>query len=141
MSTDFSILHDYLHEYLETGGVSGKFEKTHDTNNGEKFENVRILKMGRKLLKDEVNIKGEGGHVVNDIDGGPDKITFVRTGDEADEDFKAEPRITNTFDVEKGFVGIRPRLVQRPSSHILTRVHRDIPYHRHSHVRMSLEAE
>ena len=68
-----------LQEDLEAAGVAGEFEQPEDPDDAEELEDVRVLDVGDEVLEDEVGVEADGGHEVNDIDGGLEKITFVRT--------------------------------------------------------------
>ena len=68
-----------LQEDLEAAGVPGQLEQPQDPNDAEELEDVRILDVGHEVLEDEVGVEADGGHEVNNIDGGLEEITFVRT--------------------------------------------------------------
>ena len=71
-----------LQEDLEPAGVPGEFEKPEDPDDAEELEHVRVLDVGDEVLEDEVGVEADGGHEVNNIDGGLEEITFVWTTEE-----------------------------------------------------------
>ena len=68
-----------LQEDLQPAGVPGEFEKPEDPDDAEELEHVRVLDVGDEMLEDEVGVEADGGHEVNNIDGGLEEITFVWT--------------------------------------------------------------
>ena len=68
-----------LQEDLEPAGVTGEFEQPEDPDDAEELEHVRVLDVGDEVLEDEVGVEADGGHEVNDVDGGLEEITFVWT--------------------------------------------------------------
>lgn len=97
--------------------------------------------MGSEFLENEIDVEGQRGDIVDDVDGGPDELPLVGGADEAHQDLKGEPGIANALYVEKGFMCIRPLLVQGPSRPVVRSGDGDILYYRDPHVRMRLEAE
>ena len=71
-----------LQEDLEPAGVPGEFEQPEDPDDAEELEHVRVLDVGDEMLEDEVGVEADGGHKVNNIDGGLEEITFVWTTEE-----------------------------------------------------------
>lgn len=130
-----------LDENLEPGRVARQFEQPHDADDGEELEDVGVLQMGGELLQGQVDEERQGGHVVDDVDRGPDEEELVGAGDEAHQDLDREPRVADGLDVEEGLVGVGLRLVQRPGRGVERRVHRQVADHRHPHVRMRFQAE
>lgn len=130
-----------LYEDFQSGRVTCQLEQSHDTDDGEELENVGVLQVGGKLLQRQVDEERQRGHVVDDIDAGAHEEQFIRTRDEAHQDLDGEPRVAHGFDVEEGFVRVCLRFVQRPRRRIVRRVHRHVPDHRHSHVRVCFQAE
>lgn len=97
--------------------------------------------MTGEFLEDQIDEEAECSDVVDDVDGGPNEEELVRAGDEAHDDLDGEPRVAHGFDVKEGLMGVGLRLVQRPSRRVGRRLHRNIPDHRNSHVRMCFQAE
>ena len=59
--------------------MAGEFEQPEDPYDAEELEDVRVLDVGDEVLEDEVGVEADGGHKVNNIDGGLEEITFVWT--------------------------------------------------------------
>ena len=74
-----------LQEDLEPAGVTGQFEQPEDPDDAEELEHVRVLDVGHEMLEDEVGVEADGGHKVNNIDGGLEEITFVWTTEKPDD--------------------------------------------------------
>lgn len=121
--------------------MSGQFEKSHNSNNGEELQYVGIFNMGGVLLQDQIDVKTHRGDIVYDVYGGFDEFAFIRGRDEPDEDLEREPRVANAFYVKECNVGVCLHFVQSPTLRLVSRRHCIIPYHRHSHVRMGFQAE
>ena len=58
-----------LQEDLEPAGVSGQLEESQDPDDAEELEDIRVLDVGDEVVEDEVGVKADGGHKVNNIDG------------------------------------------------------------------------
>ena len=57
-----------LQEDLEPAGVTGEFEQPEDPDDAEELEDIRVLDVGDEVVEDEVGVKADGGHKVNNID-------------------------------------------------------------------------
>lgn len=55
-----------------------ELEKSHNPDNGKKLKDVGILHMCCVFLENEVDIEGERGDIVDDVDGGPDEGALAR---------------------------------------------------------------
>ena len=74
-----------LQEDLEPAGVAGELEQPEDPDDAEELEDIRVLDVGHQVLEDEVGVEADGGHEVNDVDGGLEEITFVWTTEKPDD--------------------------------------------------------
>ena len=92
-------------------------------------------------LQQYVRVEGECGDQVDDVDRCSDEITFVGADHEADADLQREPDVADEFDEEKGLMRLRPRLVQRPEGPVARTLNGDVAQHRHSKIRMRLQAK
>ena len=59
--------------------MAGELEQPEDPDDREELEDVGVLDVRHVLLEEEVGVEADGGHEVNDVDGGLEKITFVWT--------------------------------------------------------------
>lgn len=55
--------------------------------------------------------------------------------------FQREPGVTYALDIEEGYVSISLRFVQHPWHTTIGGTHRQVFYHRNTHVRMSFKAK
>ena len=62
--------------------MSGQLEQSQYSNDAEELEDVRVLDVRHVLLQEEVGVEADGGHVVDHVHRGLQKVTLVRTGDE-----------------------------------------------------------
>jgi len=92
-------------------------------------------------LEQYVRVEGECGDQVDDVDRCSDEITFVGADHEADADLQREPDVADQFDEEKGLMRLRPRLVQCPEGPVARTLNGDVAQHRHSKIRMRLQAK
>ena len=98
-------------ENLETGGVSGQLEESHDPDDAEEFQNVVLSFESRQK---EVQVERQSGHKVDEVDRCPDEGQLHGADHEPDDQFEGEPGVTDAFDVEEGQVRLIPLLVQHP---------------------------
>ena len=67
--------------------------------------------MRGKSLQGEVDVEGERGREVDDIDGAFCKLQFARTGYKSDWNLEREPGVAGALDEEEGVVRVGLRLV------------------------------
>ena len=121
--------------------MSSQLEESQDPDNGEKFQNICIFQVRSKISKTQVNVETESSDEVNDIDRASDKVEYIRTREESDEELEGEPSIADTLDIEESIVSIGAVLVQGPGCQVPPCPDGDVPDHRHPHVRVSLQTE
>ena len=98
-------------EDLETGRVSGEFEEPHDADDAEEFENlVLLLQEGHQ----KVEIEGQNGDEIDDVDRSADEYELVVTDHESDDQFEREPGVADAFDVEESSVWFTLSLLDLP---------------------------
>ena len=78
-------------EDLQSGGVARQFEQPHDAVDAEELENVVLpLKAG----KEEVQVEGQGGDDVDDVDQNPEESTsLARADQESNRQLEGEPGV------------------------------------------------
>ena len=62
----------------------------------------------------EVEVEGQRGDEVDDVDRGADESQLAGTDDEPDQDLEREPGVTDALDVEEGVVRVGPLLIEHP---------------------------
>ena len=62
--------------------MAGELEQPEDPDDREELEDVGVLDVRHVLLEEEVGVEADGGHVVDHVHRGLQKVTLVRTGDE-----------------------------------------------------------
>ena len=72
-----------LEEDLEARGVSGEFEQSEDTNDGEKLQDVRILQVRSLVGQQQVDVETQCCDEINDVDWTLDELKNVWTGTES----------------------------------------------------------
>ena len=100
-------------EDLESWGVASQFEQPHDADDAEELEHVALP---LQPAREEVEIEGERGDEVDDVDRGPDEDQLARAHGEPDEQFEAEPGVADALDVEEGDVSFGRALFQHRGS-------------------------
>ena len=100
-------------EDLESGRVASQFEQPHDADDAEELEHVALP---LQSTREEVEIEGERGDEVDDVDRSSDEDQLARAHGEPDEQFKAEPGVADALDVEEGDVSFGRALFQHRGS-------------------------
>ena len=121
--------------------MSSQLEESQDPDNGEKFQNICIFQVRSKISKTQVNVETESSDEINDIDRASDKVEYIRTREESDEELEGEPSITDTLDIEESIVSIGGMLVQCPCSGVVRGLDSQVVDDRDPHVRVGLQAE
>ena len=62
--------------------MAGELEQPEDPDDREELEDVGVLDVRDMLLEEEVGVEADGGHVVDHVHRGLQKVTLVRTGNE-----------------------------------------------------------
>ena len=62
--------------------MAGELEQPEDPDDREELEDVGVLDVRHVLLEEEVSVEADGGHVVDHVHRGLQKVTLVRTGNE-----------------------------------------------------------
>jgi len=120
--------------------VTRKLEQPHYPYDAQKFEDVGVLQMGRESLQREVDVEAQGSYHVDQIHRTLDEVAAIRTRGDAYQELEGEPGVTDAFDVEEDIVGVGAGLVHHPGRYVVS-LYRTVHDHRHSHVRMGLEAK
>lgn len=103
-----------MNEDLEAWRVPRQLEEPHNTNDGEELENVGLVDGRAAFLHQKIDVEGQRGHKVNDVDGGLTEDALVGRHYEAYQYFEGEPGVTGTLNVEEGHMRLGTPLVQRP---------------------------
>src|SRR6218665_660962 len=112
-------------EDLQTGGVPGQLEQSHDADDAEELEDLVLLV---ELRQKEVQVEGHGGDGVDDVDRRSDEAQAVRTGNEANGQLEGEPGVAGALDVEEGRMRVRRDPLQVPADHsVRSGDRRDVP--------------
>lgn len=134
-----------LYQDFQSGRMARQFEQSHDTNDGEEFENVSIVQTGGELLQCQVEKEGKGGGEIDHVDVAKYELQFGRGAQQSNRDFDREPSVADTFDVEEGLVRVCLQFGQRPTiadrSVLVHRSDRSIHQQRNAHVRMRFQAK
>jgi len=85
-------------EDLEAGRVACQLEEAHDADDAEELEYV-VLSV--ELRQQKVEVEGDGGDEVDDVDGRTKESDEVRTDGEANDQLEREPSVARALDVEE----------------------------------------
>ena len=91
--------------------------------------------------KNKVNVETDGSNEINYVDWGPNKYIQVWTGYKPDQEFKGEPSITDTFNIEEGIMGLAWNFVKSPICSVEGAVNSEVLNHWYPHIWMGLQAE
>ena len=81
---------EHVDEDLQSGGVARQFEQPHDADDAEELEKVVLpLKAG----KEEVQVEGQGGDDVDDVDRSPEELSLARADQESNRQLEGEPGV------------------------------------------------
>nr|GBL89326.1 hypothetical protein AVEN_52417-1 [Araneus ventricosus] len=114
----------------------------HNPDDAEELEDICVLEVGCELLQGQVDVEGEGGREVDDVDGPLRELQLAGAGDKADRDLEGEPGVAGALDEEEGVVRVGTHFVQGPGDRVGGGVqHSHVADHRHAHVGVRLQAE
>ena len=99
-------------------------------------------------MHDEVEVEGEGGHEVDQVDWTLDEALLVRVDYEADGYFDGEPDVADDLDVEEGRMRLRGHFLEDPGVDGRRVRGGEVPYDHgdvlddwHAHVLVSFKAK
>ena len=127
-----------MDENLQPRGVPGQLAQSHDADDAEKLQHIVFL---LQLGEQEVEVKRERGHDVDDVDGRLEEVELVGGDDEADDDLEGEPGVAGALDVEERVVRLRALLLESPGDVAVGGAGRRVAQHRHAHLGVRLETE
>jgi len=86
-------------------------EESHDADDAEELEHVVLL---LEIGEYEVEVKGDGGDQVDDVDRFAHERQLVGTDDEPNDELECEPAVADALDEEERLVRLRLPLVEHP---------------------------
>lgn len=118
--------------------MPSQLAQSHYSYDGEELEHIALL---FQLGEHEVQIEAQRCYNVNYIYRRLEKVQFVGRHNKANDDFKCEPGVAGTLDVEECLVGLSLFLFQSPSVAAVSYLGSCVLENGYSHFWMCLQAE